>query len=198
MKKKIGLILNILLIIFEVLGFTLVYTTGAQLTPAIYTEDSNLICLIASLMYVIYYCRGKANNKYVHIFRFMATLNLVLTFLVTLFLLSNDYGLYEIMIQDEFIFFHTLCPIVSLISYLFFEKYRSHKANIMIKAPIFTVVYGVVMYTLNITKLYSGPYEFMKVYDYSLTTTLVTLLGMSIGTIVITFALFELKKKIKI
>ena len=198
MKKKIGLILNILLIIFEVLGFTLVYTTGAQLTPALYTEDSNLICLIASLMYVIYYCRGKVNNKYVHIFRFMATLNLVLTFLVTLFVLSNDYGLYEIMIQDEFIFFHTLCPIVSLISYLFFEKYRSHKASIMIKAPIFTVVYGIVMYTLNITKLYNGPYEFMKVYEHSIQATLVAVLGISIGTIVITFALFELKKKIKI
>ena len=54
------------------------------------------------------------------------------------------------------------------------------------------------MYTLNITKLYNGPYEFMKVYEHSLPATLVTILGMSIGTIVITFSIFELKKKIKI
>ena len=198
MKKKIALILNILLILFEVVGFIIAYTNGEGLSPALYTEDSNLICLFASLMYVIYYCRGKSTNKTVHFFRFMTTLNLVLTFLVTLFLLSSDYGLYEIMIQNEFKFFHTLCPTISLVSYLFFEKYRSHKANIMIKAPIFTVLYGVVMYTLNITKLYNGPYEFMKVYEHSLPATLVTILGMSIGTIVITFSIFELKKKIKI
>jgi len=198
MKKKIALMLNFLLIIFEVVGFAITYFTGESLTPALYTEDSNLICLVASLMYVIYYCRGKSTNKHVHLLRFISTLNLIQTFLVTLFLLSNDYGLYEIMIKNEFIFFHTLCPIISTISYLFFEKYRSYKSSIMFKAPIFTIVYGLVMYTLNITKLYDGPYEFMRVYDHSIVASVVTVAGMAIGMMVITFTLFEVKKKIKI
>ena len=198
MKKKVAVILNYVLIAFEVLGFVIAYRIGEQLSPAYYTEDSNLICLIASLMYVINYHRGKATNKTIHLFRFIATLNLILTFFVTLFLLSEQYGLYEIMIKNEFIFFHTLCPIISLVSYMFFEKYRSHKTDIMIKAPILTFIYGTVMYLLNITKLYYGPYDFMKVYERSITASLVTVLGMTVAMVVITFTLFEAKKKIKI
>ena len=198
MKKKVALILNILLIIFEVLGFIITYNTNDPLSPAYYTEDSNLICLVSSILYVMYYLNGKSANKTVHLLRFTATLNLLLTFFITLFLLSNDYGLYEIMIHHEFLFFHTLCPIISFISYLFFEKYRSYKNNIMIKAPIFTFIYGGVVYLLNLLKVMHGPYSFLLVYEHSIASTLITFIGMAISIVIITFTLFEVKKKIKI
>ena len=198
MKKKVALVLNVLLIIFEIIGFIITYKVGEDITPALYTEDSNLICLIASIMYVIYYFNGKSSNKIVHIFRFMTTLNLLLTFFITLFLLSREYGLYEMMIQNEFIFFHTLCPIVSFISYLFFEKYRATKGDIMYKGAMFTCVYSIVVYTLNILKVIEGPYPFLKVYEQPITQTVVTILGMGVVLAILTFALYEIKKKIKI
>ena len=198
MKKKVALILNVLLIIFEIIGFIITYNTNDPLSPAYYTEDSNFICLVSSIMFVLYYLSGKSATKTLHLFRFTATLNLVLTFFITLFILSNDYGLYEMMIHNEFLIFHTLCPIISLISYLFFEKYRSHKNNIMFKAPIFTFVYGLIMFLLNFLKVMDGPYSFFQVYEHSIVSTLVSFVGIAIAVIVITFTLFEIKKKIKI
>lgn len=198
MKKKIALTLNYLLIIFEVLGFIIAYKTGEELTPALYTEDSNLICLLASIMYVIYYYRGKASNKIINLFRFTTTLNLLLTFFVTLFILSNEIGLYEMMIKNEFIFFHTLCPIISFVSYLFFEKYRTTKNDIMFKGTIFTIFYSVVVYLLNILKVLNGPYTFLKVYEQPIAQTVITFIGISISLAILTFTLYEAKKNIKI
>jgi len=199
MKKKIALILNCSLIVLEILGFMIAYKTGQDLNPAYYTEDSNLICLIGSLLYVIYYIRKKENGKTVNLIRFISTLNLTITFVVTLFLLSREYGLYEIMIENEFILFHTICPIISLISYLFFEKYKNIKnSKIMYKAPVPTLIYGIIIWAFNLLKIYDGPYQFLRVYENKLTTSLISFFGMGLGLYIITFVLYEIKKKIKV
>jgi hypothetical protein len=103
------------------------------------------------------------------------------------------------MIKDEFIFFHTLCPIISTISYLFFEKYTFTKnSKFMIKAPIFTLIYGFVVYLLNFLRLLDGPYYFLKVYENPVINTVITFFGTMVAVYTITFALLEIKKKIKI
>lgn len=199
MKKKVALVLNLLLIIFEILGFTIAFKTGEVISPMFYTEDSNLICLIASLLYVFYFFKGKENNKVVNFLRFVTTLNLVITFIITLFVLAPDLGYVDMMIKNEFIFFHSICPVLSLVSYLFFEKYRFNKNNkFLIKAPALSMIYGAVVYTLNLLKIINGPYDFLKVYEHTIPSTLLTFLGMTVGMFVLTFTLLETKKKIKI
>ena len=80
----------------------------------------------------------------------------------------------------------------------FFEKYRAAKGDIMYKGAMFTFVYSIVVYTLNILKVIEGPYPFLKVYEQPITQTVVTILGMGVVLVILTFALYEIKKKIKI
>ena len=199
MKRKIALILNILLIVFEILGFVIAYKAGEDISPAYFTQDSNLICLIASVTFIFYYLRKKENNKIVNYLRFLTTINLVSTFAITLFLLAPTIGYTEMMLSKEFLFFHTLCPIVSLISYLVFEKYRISKSNkIIYNALTVSVIYSVIMYALNFMKMIHGPYDFFMVYDNTPTYTLMTFFGISIGMLILAFALIEFKRKIKV
>lgn len=199
MKKKVALVLNILLIIFEILGFYIAFKTGEEISPKYYTEDSNLICLIGSLIFVIFYIRGKESNKTVNFFRFLTTLNLLVTFVITLFLLAPDLGYDEMMLNREFIFFHTLCPITSFVSYIFFEKYRFTKNNkFIIQMPAISMIYGLIAYALNFMKMLDGPYEFFRVYEHSATYIAMNFIGMAVGIFLFTFVLIEVKKKIKI
>lgn len=75
----------------------------------------------------------------------------------------------------EFFFFfgpnlymHVLCPIIALISFIFFEKNdveNTLKNNL--RAIYFTIIYAIILISLNIIGLVSCPYHFLKVTEQS-------------------------------
>ena len=68
----------------------------------------------------------------------------------------------------------------------------------MFKGTIFTILYSVVVYLLNILKVLNGPYTFLKVYEQPIAQTVITFIGISISLAILTFTLYEVKKNIKI
>ena len=59
---------------------------------------------------------------------------------------------------------HTLCPIVSIISFLYFERHIFKGWKAVWIALIHTILYAILAITLNIAKVWEGPYPFLMVY----------------------------------
>ena len=97
------------------------------------------------------------------------------------------------MFTDNFLIFHTIVPILSIISYIAFEE-RSSKSHLCL---IFTIIYSIILIGLNVLCLVEGPYPFLMVRDQN---PLMTLLWGALiigGSYVIGLGLNYLNKKIK-
>ena len=92
-----------------------------------YTVDSNILMGIISLIFIIYE-RKLINNKIkeipkkVYILKLIATSGITLTFITTSFFLAPLYGFYA-MFNNNNLFFHLVIPVLSIITYILFEKH---------------------------------------------------------------------------
>ena len=191
-KKKIGLIINIIIFLLEVFTIGKSIFVDKDFSLSYYTFDSNIIALISSLLFIIFY---KKDIELVKDLRFVATSCLTVTFLVAIFILCPMYNFnYKLfMFTDNFLVFHTIVPILSIISYIAFEE-RSTKNYLCL---IFTTIYGVILVGLNLLTLIEGPYPFLMVrYQSPLTTLLWGALIIG-GSYIVGMGLNYLNKKIK-
>ncbi len=160
---KQALICNIIILILEVLGFSLYVHTNHSLDMEYYTIDSNLLTLFSSMLFIFFY---KNDKKIVRDLRFVSTSCLTITILVVAFILTPmaNFDYKTLMLENEFFIFHLLCPIISVISYVLYEK-RSEKEYLGL---LFTLIYSVVLVFLNLTNIVIGPYPFLKVKEQSI------------------------------
>ena len=187
-----ALIINILIVVLELIAFGRNIFINHLLQLEHYTIDSNILVLISSILFIIFY---KRENKIVNNIRFVATSCLAVTFLVVLFVLSPMYNFnYKyLMFTDNFLVFHTLCPILSIISYIILED-RSGKNYLCL---IFTIIYGVVLITLNIFDIVVGPYPFLMIKEQSILASIIWCVILIGGSYAIGLLLNFLNKKIK-
>lgn len=166
-KNKIALIINIIILVLEIygLGKNIFIDHNPQLEY--YTIDSNILALISSLVYIFLY---KTKKNIVKDFRFVATNCLLLTFLIVIFVLAPmyDFNYKLLMFANNFFIFHTLVPILSIISYIVFED-RSNKEYLGL---IFTIVYGIILIVLNILGVVTGPYPFLMIKSQSVISSI--------------------------
>ena len=140
-RIKISLILNTIIVVLVTIGTIFMFTgfkfmTDATLLEAskvemfkFYTVDSNILIGIISLILVIYEIKllnkkiDKIPNK-IYLFKFIGTAGITLTFIVTAIFLAPQYGLYS-MYNNNNLFFHLIVPLLSIISYIVFEKHNN-------------------------------------------------------------------------
>lgn len=191
-KKKLALIINIAIVLLELFAFGRSLFVDHSVAMEYYTNDSNLIALISSLLFVIFY---KKDREFIKDIRFITTCCLTVTFLVVIFILCPMYNFnYKLlMFTDNFFIFHTLVPILSIISYIVLED-RSKKNYLSLA---FTLVYSVIIITLNILKVVDGPYPFLRINNQSILTTILWGLLIICGNYFIGLLLNYLNKKIK-
>ena len=188
-KEKKALILNILIIIFEIIGLVYTVYQSHSLMIEYYTIDSNIITLISSLLFVIFY---KKKKGFVKDIRFLATILLIVTFLVVVFILCpmQNFNYKLLMFTDPYFIFHTLCPILTMVSYIFFEEGSNKK----IIGLAFTIIYAIVLITLNILDIISGPYPFLKVKEQSIPMTIMWGGLILLGSYLVGQILYQLNK----
>ena len=90
---------------------------------------------------------------------------------------------------------HVLCPIIALISFLLFEENsleNTLKNNL--RALYFTVIYALILISLNILKIVVGPYPFLKVYEQSVFVSVFWILGIFIGAFILARLLLMIKE----
>lgn len=164
-RKKIAIILNILLILMEIAGFLICITLYGYFDISYYTQDSNLFALIVSIIYLINVISKKEISKIVSVLKYISVLSLMVTFLVVIFILAPMYNfayLY-LMTSEASIFYHTLCPIIAIISFVFFEEHKIEGKKDILRATYFTMLYSIILIFLNIIGKVDGPYPFLRV-----------------------------------
>ena len=171
-KLKKAIVLNIVVVVCCVLGIVSTNFNGQSFRY--YTIDSNILCAISSLLFVIYALIKKEQKKIPAIImklRYSGTCCLVVTFVVvvTILPLTSEGSYFDNLIKftlsSPFIYHHLLCPVISFISFVFLEgDRRLNKKKTIWWAMMPTIVYGVIVVVLNILKVIEGPYPFLMVY----------------------------------
>ncbi len=164
-----------------------------------YTQWSNYLLFLITAVHLIYLLRerkmGKKMPAWVDRCRYYATCLTTVTFLVTVCILIPWYGHPEFfLLETNGLFQHLLCPILAIASLPLLRKVRKKDCLV---ALIPTVVYGIVMYTLNYLRVVDGPYPFLKVHDqpwYMSVVWFLVLLGLAYGVAVLLRKLCGKKK----
>lgn len=169
-RQKISLVLNLLIIFLEMIGFVFAFSNHGWSALIYYTELSNILLFVAAMFCVCYTVWDLQGQKikmprYVPLLKYAATLSVAITFIVVITVLSwaTKYSLWTLLTQQSMLFHHTLCPILAILSFLFFEKYRFKKSDALI-AMSFTLLYAVVAIFFNLIGELVGPYPFLMVY----------------------------------
>lgn len=166
MQRKVSIALSIIIIILEIIALIVCYNSfGINL--AYYTIDSNIFLLISTILYLL-----TINNvpKIVQLLKYSSTLSVFITFLVVVFVL---YPMYNFNFQFLFLdgpnlYMHVLCPVLALISFIFFDS--NEIENVLknnLRSLYFTIIYAIILISLNILNVVSGPYPFLKVNQQS-------------------------------
>jgi uncharacterized membrane protein (DUF2068 family) len=171
-KNTTALALNVVLVVLGIIGFIRTITGLGYPAWEYYTQLSNYFALISAAIYVVFLIRNikdksKEIPKWVSILKYTSTLSLLVTFLVVVFILTPYYGkdiIIWIFFWGSNLFYHTLCPILTFISFTFFESHNIKGLKDNFRAIYFTLIYAAVFITLNILKVYEGPYPFLMVY----------------------------------
>ena len=103
-------------------------------------------------------------------FKYMAAAVLSVTFIVVLAVLSpmrgeGINGWFYMLFNKDSTFLHTLCPILTILSFVLFEKKPHLDAKSAFTAIIPTFIYAIVLIILNILGVVDGPYPFLRVMN---------------------------------
>lgn len=190
-KKFIwALVSNIVLFVSEVFGFVLHFPHMRIETFAYFTQDSNFFTMIVSGIFIIYTIVKIKSKKeiptWVHVLRYTSTCCLLLTFLVVIFVLIPLEGRAVYMLfEGHLLFYHTLCPIITVVSFIFFENEGplSRIHTYLTLVPL--MLYSLVMAPLNILRLFDGPYPFLKFYKQAWYTSMFWVVAIILGTFIL-------------
>ena len=191
-KKKLALIINIAILILELFAFGRSIFTEHAIAVEYYTNDSNIFALISSLLFIVFYNKER---EFVKDIRFIATSCLTLTFLVVIFILCPmyDFNYKLLMFTDNFLILHTIVPILCIFSYIALED-RSNKNYLCL---VFTIIYSIILVSLNILNIVEGPYPFLMIHNQNIFITLLWGTIIIGGSYAIGIGLNLLNKKIK-
>lgn len=215
MKKiKISLIINIIIVLIVIIGNIFMFT-GIKFMPGgsllevskiemfkFYTVDSNILIGIISLIFIIYENKLLKKEireipKLIYILKLVGTSAISLTFLTTAIFLAPQYGFYA-MYNNNNLFFHLIVPLLSIITFIFFEKY-DYKCNHALLGIIPMFVYSI-YYTVNVlTHLNSDgltfKYDFYGFLQGNINNIFVVVPSIYLISFLISFSLIFLNNK---
>ena len=193
-RYNVGIALNVLLVVLEVIALIQYWNANGSLNFIYYTIDSNIFVLIASVLYLI---TRKNVPKAVQLVKYSSALSVLITFLIVVFVLypMSNFDFEFLFLKDSAFLLHVVCPVMATVSFLFFEKSsldNSFKNNL--RSLYFTIVYAIVLISLNILKVVSGPYPFLKVYEQPVFMTVLWLAGILAFAFILSKILMKLNE----
>lgn len=193
-RYNVGIALNVLLVVLEVIALIQYWNANGSLNFIYYTIDSNIFVLIASVLYLI---TRKNVPKAVQLVKYSSALSVLITFLIVVFVLypMSNFDFEFLFLKDSAFLLHVVCPVMATVLFLFFEKSsldNSFKNNL--RSLYFTIVYAIVLISLNILKVVSGPYPFLKVYEQPVFMTVLWLAGILAFAFILSRILMKLNE----
>ena len=170
----LSIIINVATVIMGIIGFRIAYGFRGWKIFIFYTEISNAVGLLSSLLYLLGYVHAAT-------WRYLACVMLTMTFLISLFILSPSEGsVKKVMLQAHCLYFHTLIPLLTLFSYIFLEPH----SNAWYLPVTITLIYGCIMYYMNCIDKVTGPYPFFEVHRLGFAKSLMWFLCL-LGVIIL-------------
>lgn len=166
-RRRIAVLLNLAIVVMELIGLLHTWRELRWGTFLFYTTDSNLFCLTGCLLFLAHAGKREAAvPNGVHLLRYVSTCTVALTFLVVVTILAPaSHNYFSILLGGSMLWLHTLCPLLSIISLIFFEGEVPLERRDTLYALIPTALYAAVFIVLNLLRLTSGPYFFLLVCD---------------------------------
>lgn len=199
----IAVSLNFLLLVLECIGVALSAAESGAGMFRYYTLDSNVMAAIGSLLFVITGLlslkKGEEVPSWVKGIRLMSTSVLMVTFLVVLLVLAPFYdpafGFIGIFTNGSMLYHHLLCPLLSLVSFLIFERTPVISRTWVRWSLVPTIVYALIAAILNITRVMSGPYPFLHVYEQPVWLSILWTVVILSGAFAISWFTLRLNQK---
>ena len=194
MDKKEKLI-NIFFIILEIVGISLTAITIKKLGIEYYTQDSNMFALIIGIIYLYYLVNNKKITHSIAVLRLMSVLGLSVTFLVVLFILLPMTSFnFMFMFGGASFFLHLACPVLLFIIYMKYDKKVELSNKEVLLSLLFTIIYSIILISLNILKVVEGPYPFLMVYKQGVIMSIVWYLLIVGGAFLLAKLLYKIKR----
>lgn len=194
-RRIIGICLNLAVAFMAIHGIALMMHRGWAILR-FYTVLSNLLAAVACLLCAGCFFFGTEAPGWIRYLKLAATLGLTLTFLIAAAVLAPDMGFYEIFLEGAVLYHHLLCPVLCIISFLLFDRISVSPLTGAVITAVPTVIYGIVAYILNITRVMTGPYPFLQVYDQSVAATILWIIGLIVLVNLLGFLLVWLNRRI--
>ena len=215
-KKEKALFLgHFILLLLELLVVLHAFSEEGWRTLRFYTTDSNLLCGIASLLYMIksfpklngegkgvvsrYFQKKQKTGVFlaeekaslITLLRFISTASLMVTFVVVLLVLGPENGYAHEFLGGMRFYSHLLCPFLSL--FLFVIGEESVPKKWIPYALYATLLYAIPLIILNATGQVSGPYSFLKIREQSLGKTMFWIVTILSGNAVLAWGAIALQ-----
>lgn len=174
--QKLAILFNALVFILALIGVVfmvcgirfmtqqLILETSGWENFKYFTVDSNIFVGMTSLIFLIYVFFKKEIPQWLHILKFMACVGVLLTFFVTAFFLAPTSKFpFFAFYQNSNLFFHFMVPVLSAISFIFFEKRTMpYKMNFLGLVPmgIYAIFYMTSIFTHMENHIVSPHYDF--------------------------------------
>lgn len=175
----------LLIIVFEIWGITGVDKKHLLKSMIYYTQLSNVAALISAVLLL---CFGPA--EWIAVFRYLSVCLLIMTCLVTVFVLQPLlHDSYLLLWSRTGFFLHLVCPFLNTLSYVFLE---THAKGSVFLPPAATLLYGVIMLYMNYIEKVDGPYPFLRIRHQTKTATVIWIIVLlaTMGAISSAVALF--------
>lgn len=216
-KEDISLSLNITIVILVSLA-TIFMLTGFQFmakqdaltatkieTFKFFTVDSNVLMGIVAFIFAKYEIdilkgRIKAIPTRVYILKLVATVGVILTFLVTAFFLApTALNGYLSLFLNSNLFFHLIIPILSFITFVFFESNNKidFKYSFMGLIPVllYSLFYAINCFSHIENGIVSHKYDWYGFLIGGIKSTIPALMIILVTTYFICFSLWSLNRR---
>jgi len=161
---RIALLLNLVVLLMEIGSNAFGLLHYGPRILIYYTTLSNLLALGSSLCFLLL-SRRREPPRWLAWLRLLTALHLTVTFLVVVTILAPVTGGYRAALLEGIVLYqHTLCPILTVVSFVFFERRLpslSRRSILWTLLP--TLGYGAVFVVLNLLRIVDGPYPFLRV-----------------------------------
>ena len=161
------------LIGFQFMGEMTIMMTNNISAFKFFTFDSNILAGIVSLVYIIYVCRIKKKvpgktfemPRWFTMLKLASTTGVTLTMMVTVFFLAptSSKGYFALFMNSN-LFFHFVIPMLSVISFIFFEPAEKLSLRQTLTGIIPMFIYSV-FYSLNVV-LHMNNGQSISTYDF--------------------------------
>ena len=118
-----------------------------------YTTQSNILSAVASAFLLVSLIRLKQGKitkipRYIYILKLAGTSYVAVTFTVVIVFLGPVFGFETMYIWANF-FFHLLVPVMSMLEFVFFDRFGTCTWRGVLLSAVYTVLYGMV-YMINL------------------------------------------------